>query len=147
MSSDPRFVIVTPTSASALRPTILADAYVPPVGSKTSGNVKNTVGKVEETVGNMTGLESLQTSGKKRQAEGDVELKQAQAQGYVEGTMDRVGGAVEDMKGSLTGDSSQEISGGCIGFLYSLTATDGFDLCSGKVRKEKGKVQQDANGS
>ena len=103
-------MIVTPASAPC--PTALADVYSPPVGSKASGNVKNTVGKVEETVGNVTGLESLQTSGKKRQAEGDVELKQAHAQGYVKGTMDRVGGTVEDMKGPLTGDGSQEISGG-----------------------------------
>jgi len=126
MSSDPRFVIVTLTSVP--RPTILADSYFSFVGSKTSGNVKNTVGKAEETVGNMTGLESLQTSGKKRQAEGDVELKQAQAQGYVEGTMDRVSGAVEDVKGSLTGDSSQEVSGWCFGFLYLLAAADNFGL-------------------
>jgi len=145
MSSDPRFVIITP--ASALRSTILADTYAPPVGSKMSGNVNNAVGKMEETVGNMAGLESLQTSGKERQVEGDVELKQAQAQVYVEGTMDRVGGAVEDMKGSLMGDSSQEISGRCFGFLYLLAAADNFDRCSGKVRKEKGKVQQDANRS
>ena len=145
MSSDPRFVVVTPTSVP--RPIILADVYVSFVGSKASGNVKSAVGKFEETAGNMTGLESLQTSGKQRQAEGDVELKQAQAQGYVEGTMDRVGGAVEDMKGSLTGDSSQEVAGWCFGFLYLLAAADNFCLCSGKVRKEKGKVQQEANNS
>jgi len=145
MSLDPRFVIVIPTSAP--RSTILADTYVPPVGSKMSGNVNNAVGKMEETVGNMAGLESFQTSGKERQAEGDVELKQAQAQGYVEGTVDRVGGAVEDMKGSLTGDSSQEVSGWCFGFLYLLAAADDLDPCSGKVHKEKGKVQQDANKS
>ena len=76
-----------------------------------SGNVKNTVGKMEETIGNVTGLESFQTSGKKRQAEGDVEHKQAQAQGYVEGAKDRVVGTVESMKGSLTGDTSEEVSG------------------------------------
>ena len=79
-----------------------------------SGNVKNTVGKMEETIGNTTGLESWQTSGKKRQAEGEVETKQAQAEGYVEGTKDRVVGAVEGMAGSVMGDSSQEVSGGCL---------------------------------
>jgi uncharacterized protein YjbJ (UPF0337 family) len=120
MSSDPRFVIVTPTSIP--HRTILADAYVSLVDSKTSGSVKNAVGKLEEGIGSMTGLESLQTSGKKRQAEGDVESKQAQAQGYVEGTMDRVTGTVEDVKGSLTGDTSQEISGRCFGFLRLLAA-------------------------
>ena len=136
---------VTPTSVP--HPIILADAYVPSVGSKTSGNVKNTVGKLEEMAGNMTGLESLQTSGKKRQAEGDVEFKQAQAQGYVEGTIDRIGGAVEDIKGSFTGDSSQEVSGWCFCFLYLFAAADNFGPCSGKVREEKGKVQQAANSS
>ena len=81
-----------------------------------SGNVKDAVGKAEEAVGNLTGLESWQTSGKKRQAEGNVEHKQAQAQGYVEGTKDRIVGTVENMKGSLTGDTSQEISGACFSF-------------------------------
>ena len=85
-----------------------------------SGNVKNAVGKMEETIGNVTGLESFQTSGKKRQAEGDVEFKQAQAQGYVEGTKDRVVGTVQNMTGSLTGDTSQEISGRCSCFTSLL---------------------------
>ena len=89
-----------------------------------SGNVKSTVGKLEKAIGDTTGLESLQTSGQKRQAEGDAEFKQAQAQGYVEGTAERVAGTFEDVKGSLTGDSSQEISGECLGFLYLLTAAD-----------------------
>jgi len=79
---------------------------------------------MEEAIGNTTGLESLETSGKKRQAEGDVEFKQAQAQGYVKGAMDYVAGTVEDVKGSLTGDSSQEVSGGCFGFLQLLAAAD-----------------------
>ena len=122
MSSDPRFVIVAPTSTP--RCTILANAHISLVDSKMSGNVKNTVGKAEEAIGNMTGLESFQTSGKKRQAEGDVESKQAQAQGYIEGTKDRVAGTVEDVKGSLTGDSSQEVSGGCPGFLRLFAAAD-----------------------
>ena len=89
-----------------------------------SGNFKKAVGAVEETAGKTTGLESLETSGKQRQAEGDAEFKQAQAQGYAEGTKDRVVGTFEDMKGSLTGDSSQEVSGGCFGFVHLLGAVD-----------------------
>lgn len=143
MSSDPRFVTVTPSP----RCTILANAYISFTDSKVSGNVNNTVGKVEEAVGNVTGLESLQTSGKKRQAEGDVEHKHAQAQGYAEGTMDRVVGTVENMKGSLIGDTSQEVSGGCSSFPYLPESADNPCLWSGGVRKEKGKVQQEANKS
>lgn len=66
----------------------------------------------------MTGLDSFKTSGEKRQTEGNVEHKQAQAQGYAEGTKDRVTGTLENIKGSLTGDTSQEVSGGCFRFLY-----------------------------
>jgi len=137
-------VIVASTSIP--RCTVVANAYILLVDSKTTGNVKSTVGKMEEAIGNATGLESLETSGKKRQAEGDVEFKQAQAQGYVKGTMDYVAGTVEDVKGSFTGDSSQEVSGGCFGFLQLLSAADNGPMI-GKVRKEKGKVQQDANES
>ena len=82
------------------------------VYSKASGSVKNTVGKVEETIGNLTGLDSFKTSGQQRQAEGNVEHKQAQAQGYAEGTKDRAVGTYEKVKGSLTGDTSQELTGG-----------------------------------
>jgi len=66
---------------------------------------------MEQAIGDVTGLESWKTSGQKRQAEGEVETKQAQAQGYVDGTKDRVVGAVENTVGSVTGDTSQEISG------------------------------------
>lgn len=59
----------------------------------------------------MTGLQSLKNSGQQRQAEGNVEYKQAQAEGYVEGTKDRVLGTVDKAKGVVTGDSSQEAAG------------------------------------
>jgi len=99
---------------------------------------------MEEAIGNATGLESWQTSGKKRQVEGDAETKQAQAEGYVEGTKDRVVGAVENMAGSVTGDTSQEVSGGCLVSRTRLPLLT-TDMRSGNVRNEKGKVQQEAN--
>ena len=101
--------------------------------------MKNTVGKMEEGIGKAAGLESLETSGKKRQAEGDVEFKQAQAQGYVKGTTDYVAGTVEDVKGSFTGDSSQEVSGGWFGFLQLLAAADnGPMIREGSQREGQG---------
>jgi uncharacterized protein YjbJ (UPF0337 family) len=69
------------------------------------------MGRVEETVGNVTGLESFKTSGQERRAQGDTEHKEGQAQGYTEGTKDRVVGKKDELAGSVTGDSTQETSG------------------------------------
>ena len=61
--------------------------------------------------------------------------------------MDHVGGTVEDMKGSLTGDSSQEISGGYIGFLYLLAAADGLDLyVQGRFAKRRARCSRMQTG-
>ena len=99
---------------------------------------------MEETIGNVTGLESWQASGKKRQAEGEVETKQAQAEGYVEGTKDRVVGAVEGMAGSVMGDTTQEVSGWCFVSSTRLPLLTTL-VPPGDTRKEKGKIQQEAN--
>ena len=71
---------------------------------------------MEEKIGDLTGLNSWKTSGQERQAEGNVEYKQAQAEGYAEGTKDRAVGTMEKLKGTVTGDTSQEASGGLLGF-------------------------------
>ena len=79
--------------------------------SKTTGTLKNTMGKVEESIGNVTGLESWKTSGQERRVQGDAEYKQSQAQGYTEGTKDRVLGKKDQLAGAVTGDTSQEAAG------------------------------------
>ena len=79
--------------------------------SKISGDAKNLLGKAEETIGDVTGLQSWKTSGQERQAQGDAEHKQAQAQGYVQGTQDRVVGKKDQVVGAVTGDTTQETTG------------------------------------
>jgi uncharacterized protein YjbJ (UPF0337 family) len=69
------------------------------------------MGKVEETIGSVTGAQGWKTSGQERRAEGDGEHKQAQAQGYTEGTKDRVIGKKDQLAGAVTGDTSQETAG------------------------------------
>ena len=62
-------------------------------------------------IGNMTGAESWQQSGREEHAKGEAEYKAAQAKGYAEGTMDRMGGKKDAVIGALTGDRQQEASG------------------------------------
>jgi uncharacterized protein YjbJ (UPF0337 family) len=102
------------------------------------------LGKVEEKIGDLTGLDSWKTSGQKRQAEGNVEHKQAQTQGYTEGTKDRVAGTFDKVTGSVTGDTSKEVSGRFFGFPRPFRS---LNFHPGDAQKEKGKVQQDVNSS
>ncbi|KAJ7609525.1 hypothetical protein FB45DRAFT_944630, partial [Roridomyces roridus] len=84
-----------------------------------------TKGTAVETIGNLTGLQSWQTSGKEEHAQGEAEYKAAQAQGYVEGTADRVGGKKDSVLGAVTGDKSQQ--------------------AQGNLRHAKGEAQQEVN--
>ncbi|KAL0960532.1 hypothetical protein HGRIS_005570 [Hohenbuehelia grisea] len=92
---------------------------------KTSGQYHSTKGNVVEAIGNATGLESWQKSGKEEHAMGEAEYKAAQAKGYAEGTIDRVGGYKDNVIGAVTGDRSQE--------------------AAGAARENKGELQQELN--
>ncbi|TRM63473.1 hypothetical protein BD626DRAFT_402220 [Schizophyllum amplum] len=93
--------------------------------SKSSGQYHSTKGNVVEAIGNATGLESWQTSGKQEHAEGEGEYNAARAQGYVEGTGDRISGKKDNVVGSITGDKSQQ--------------------AQGQARHDKGETQQEVN--
>ncbi|RDB26952.1 hypothetical protein Hypma_004993 [Hypsizygus marmoreus] len=92
---------------------------------KTTGQYHSTKGNVVEGIGNLTGATSWQESGKQEHASGEAEYKAAQAQGYVQGTADRVGGKKDTIVGAVTGDKSQE--------------------AQGNVRRDKGETQQEIN--
>ncbi|PCH36309.1 hypothetical protein WOLCODRAFT_166834 [Wolfiporia cocos MD-104 SS10] len=93
--------------------------------NKTTGQYHSLKGTVVEAIGNATGSESWQQSGKEEHAQGETEYKAAQAQGYAEGTMDRLGGKKDAVVGAVTGDRSQE--------------------AAGNVRHDKGETQQSFN--
>ncbi|KAI0030416.1 mismatched base pair and cruciform DNA recognition protein [Vararia minispora EC-137] len=93
--------------------------------SKSSGQYHSVKGTVVEAVGNATGLESWQTSGRDEHASGEAEITAAQAQNYAEGTMDRAQGKLDAVAGAITGDKQQQ--------------------ASGNMRHDKGQAQQEMN--
>ncbi|KAJ2928243.1 hypothetical protein H1R20_g8858, partial [Candolleomyces eurysporus] len=95
--------------------------------SKTSGQFHSTKGTVKESLGNVFGSTNLQQKGKTEHAAGETEYNAARAQGYAEGTGDRITGKKDQVVGAVTGDRSQE--------------------ASGNLRQDKGEAKQDINRS
>ncbi|KAI0738469.1 hypothetical protein C8Q80DRAFT_1205463 [Daedaleopsis nitida] len=93
--------------------------------SKANGQFHSLKGTVVETIGDLTGAQTWQQSGKDEHAQGEAEYNAAQAKQYVEGVGDRVGGKVDAVVGAVTGDREQEMSG--------------------NIRHDKGQAQQEIN--
>jgi uncharacterized protein YjbJ (UPF0337 family) len=62
-------------------------------------------------VGDLTGAKSWTDSGKQEHTSGEAEYNAAQAKGYAEGTIDRLGGKKDAVVGAIAGDRKQEVSG------------------------------------
>nr|GAT54406.1 predicted protein [Mycena chlorophos] len=93
--------------------------------NKSTGQYHSVKGTAVEAIGNMTGLESWQKSGKEEHAAGEAEYKAAQAHEYVDGATDRMHGKGEAVLGAVTGDKTQQ--------------------AKGNLRHDKGQAQQEMN--
>ena len=82
-----------------------------PLYSKMNAQFHSLKGTAVEAIGNVTGAQSWQQSGKEEHAKAEAEYKAAQAKGYTEGTMDRIGGKKDAVMGAISGDRQQELSG------------------------------------
>lgn len=56
----------------------------------TTGQLHSVKGTVVEAIGNATGATSWEQSGKEEHASGEAEMVAAQAQGYIDGTKNRI---------------------------------------------------------
>ncbi|KAL4250493.1 UPF0337 (CsbD) family protein [Abortiporus biennis] len=93
--------------------------------TKTDGQYHSVKGTVVEAIGNLTGAQSWQTSGRNEHAQGEAEYNVAQAKEYVQGTVDAIAGKKDAVVGAITGDKVQQ--------------------ASGNIRQDKGKAQQKIN--
>ncbi|KAJ7776840.1 hypothetical protein DFH07DRAFT_731440 [Mycena maculata] len=93
--------------------------------SKTAGQYHSVKGTLVEMIGHMTGATSWQKSGRDEHLAGEAEIQAAEAQAYVQGTVDRVEGKIDAVVGAMTGDRARQIQG--------------------NIRDDLGKVNQEAN--
>ncbi|KAG9007651.1 hypothetical protein FRB90_009313 [Tulasnella sp. 427] len=79
--------------------------------SKTTGQKDSTMGSLKETVGNTFGASNMAQRGREQHAHGEAEVKAAKAEGYAEGTTDRMVGKKDSVVGAVTGDTTQQTAG------------------------------------
>ena len=84
--------------------TTIADSRFPK-HSKTTGQFQSIKGNIVETIGNLTGAQSWQQSGKEEHAKGEAEYDAARAKEYIEGTKDRVGSYKDSVVSAVTRDN------------------------------------------
>ncbi|CAD6885998.1 unnamed protein product [Tilletia controversa] len=85
--------------------------------SKISGATDSTIGTAKQMAGQALGYvapesgASLENTGAQQHAKGETETKAAQAQGYVEGMIDKAFGKKDSVVGAVTGDNAQKAQG------------------------------------
>ncbi|KAJ7200319.1 hypothetical protein GGX14DRAFT_466621 [Mycena pura] len=96
-----------------------------PQPSKASGQFHSVKGTVVEMIGHMAGAPTWQQAGRDEHVAGEAEIQAAEAQAYVQGTLDRGQGKLDAVVGAVTGDREREVAG--------------------NLRHDLGKARQEAN--
>ncbi|KAL1662721.1 hypothetical protein GGF50DRAFT_58414 [Schizophyllum commune] len=93
--------------------------------SKTSGQYHEKKGNLKKTIGRLLRLRGTEDRGRIEHAQGTGEYNAARAQGYAEGTGDRITGKKDSVVGATRGATT--------------------DLLSGEARENKGNWRQRFN--
>ncbi|KAJ6527098.1 mismatched base pair and cruciform DNA recognition protein [Mycena capillaripes] len=96
-----------------------------PEPSKATGQFHSVKGTLVEMIGHMTGATSWQKSGRDEHMAGEAEIQAAEAQAYLQGTIDRAQGKLDAVVGAVTGDRERQMEG--------------------NLRHDLGKASQEAN--
>ena len=91
----------------------------------------------------MLGLGGTADRGRMEHAEGKGEYNAARAQGWTEGTADRVTGKKDSVVGAVTGDRSQQHSGTYLGHREAVAHQ--LSRPAGEMRENKGDWKQSIN--
>ena len=91
----------------------------------------------------MLGLGGTADRGRMEHAEGKGEYNAARAQGWTEGTADRVTGKKDSVVGAVTGDRSQQHSGTYFG--HREVVAHRLTRPAGEMRENKGDWKQSIN--
>ncbi|KAJ3022528.1 hypothetical protein HKX48_005945 [Thoreauomyces humboldtii] len=79
--------------------------------SKTSGHMEAMKGSVKETIGKVTGNQSMRTEGAAQNAAGNAEVEAVTAKNHAEGTVDHATGNIKKNVGSALGNERMQAEG------------------------------------
>ena len=93
-------------------------------------------------MGDLTGAKSWTESGKQEHTSGETEYKAAQAKGYADGTLDRLGGKKDAVVGAVAGDREQEASGMYTSNHWQLSIIDAsiLQVISGRKKDRLSRI-------
>ncbi|KAJ3178033.1 hypothetical protein HDU87_003811 [Geranomyces variabilis] len=79
--------------------------------SKTHGKIEEITGSVRETVGKVTGNQSMRADGAAQSARGTAEIEGVKAANYASGALDSAGGAIKKNLGSAINNQQMQAEG------------------------------------
>ncbi|KAJ3161973.1 hypothetical protein HDU86_005671 [Geranomyces michiganensis] len=79
--------------------------------SKTHGKMDEMTGSVKETIGKVTGNQSMRSEGAAQSARGTAEVEGVKAANYASGTLDSAGGAIKKNVGSAINNQQMQAEG------------------------------------